>query len=65
MLDKKVKLQLVGLDGNAFSLLGAFRTQARKEKWTQEEIDEVLNEAMSGDYNNLLCVLSDHCEEKE
>lgn len=28
---KYVKLQLWGLDGNAFSLLGAFRSQARKE----------------------------------
>lgn len=27
---KYVKLQLWGLDGNAFSLMGAFRSQARK-----------------------------------
>ncbi len=56
-VDKKVKLTLVGLDGNAFALLGAFRNAAIKEKWTQEEIDFVLWKAKSGDYNNLLSTL--------
>jgi hypothetical protein len=64
MVDKKVKLQLAGLDDNAFSLLGAFQKQARKEKWTKEEIDEVMDESMSGDYNHFLCVLSSHCDEE-
>jgi len=64
MTDKKVKLDLVGLDGNAFSLMGAFQRQARKEKWTQEEIKEVLDKAHSGDYDNLLRVLMEHCEEE-
>jgi len=57
-----VKLELVGLDGNAFVLLAAFKRQATKEKWTQEEISKVLNEARSGDYDHLLCTLADHCE---
>lgn len=55
--DKKVKLRLVGLDGNAFSLMGAFSKQARREKWTTEEIDAVLKECRSGDYNHLLKTL--------
>ena len=59
---KKIKLELVGLDGNAFSLLGAFQKQARKEGWAKEEIDKVLTKAMSGDYNNLVAVLHNHCE---
>lgn len=58
---KKVKLKLVGLDGNAFSLLGAFRARAQKEKWSQDEINQVVEEATSGDYNHLLFVLSEHC----
>lgn len=65
MINKKVNLCLVGLDGNAFSLMGAFSRQARKEKWTSEEINEVLNDATSGDYNHLLGVLASHCEESE
>ena len=58
---KKVKLKLVGLEGNAFSLMRAFQEQAQKEKWTKEEINEVLNKCMSGDYNNLLRTLSEVC----
>lgn len=61
-VDKKVNLQLVGLDGNTFSLMGAFQAQARKEGWTKEEIKIVIDDAMSGDYNHLLATLSDHCE---
>lgn len=60
---KKVKLDLVGLDGNAMFLMGAFQRQARKEGWTKDEIHAVLTECRSGDYNNLLRVLMDHCED--
>ncbi len=55
---KKLKLKLVGRDGNAFALLGYFKEQARKANWSREDIDEVMKEAMSGDYYNLLNVLS-------
>lgn len=64
-MNKKVNLNLVGLDGNAFALLGAFSAQARKEGWSQAEIAEVRKKCMSGDYNNLLCVLMDHCESND
>jgi len=62
-VNKKVKLRLVGLDGNAFALMGAFRKQARKEKWTPDEIQAVLDECMAGDYNHLLRVLMEHTTE--
>lgn len=58
---KKVSLNLIGLDGNAFALMGAFQRQAKKEKWTNDEIDTVLTKAKSGDYNNLVATLADHC----
>jgi hypothetical protein len=60
---KKVKLTLIGLDGNAFALMGAFSQAARRQGWTPEEIKKVLNECMKGDYDHLLNTLSDHCEE--
>lgn len=60
---KKVSLSLVGLDGNAFNLLRTFQCQARKEGWLQTEINEVIEEAMSGDYDHLLQTLIAHCEE--
>ena len=62
MVKKKVKLELVGLDGNAFFLMGMFSRQARKEGWTSEEIELVLDECKKGDYDHLLCTLMDHCE---
>lgn len=58
---KTINLELEGLDGNAFSLMGAFSKQARKEGWTPEEIKTVLDEAQSGDYNNLVSTLMNHC----
>jgi hypothetical protein len=61
-MNKKIKLKLVGLDGNAFSVMGAFSRQARKEGWTAEEIDTVLKEAMSSDYRHLLATIANHCK---
>ena len=63
MTTKKVTLNLVGLDGNAFALIGAFARQARNEGWSGEEINAVTEKASSGDYNNLLCVLMDHTQD--
>lgn len=63
IVEKKVTLELVGLDGNAFSLLGAFMRQAKREKWTEPEIKLVTDEAMSGDYDHLLATLAEHCDD--
>lgn len=63
LVDKTVSLTLVGLNGNAFAVMGAFQQQARREGWTKEEIDLVLNEAKSGDYNHLLVTIMEYCDE--
>ena len=60
---KKVHLNLVGVNGNAFSVLGVFQQRARREGWTKDEISAVINEATSGDYNHLLATIQAHCEE--
>jgi len=60
---KKVKMRLVGLDGNAFSLIGAFRQNAQRQGWNKEEIQVVMKKCMSGNYDNLLRVLMEHTEE--
>ena len=65
IVQKRVNPQLIGLDGNAFSVMGAFQRQARREKWTQKEIDAVLKEAKSSDYNHLLVTIMDYCEAPE
>jgi hypothetical protein len=59
---KKVKMQLVGIDGNAFSVMGNFQQNARRQGWSNEEINEVIDKAMSGDYDNLLATIMDHTE---
>ena len=65
MSDKQpVNLDLCTIDGNAFSLMGAFSRQARREGWDKSEITAVTSDAMSGDYNHLLQVLSANCEER-
>ena len=60
--NKKVKLELAGSNGNAYALMGAFQRQARKEKWTPDEIKAVLDECTSGDYNHLLATLMEVTE---
>ena len=61
----KVKMQLDGLDGNAFALMGAFSRNARRQGWTSDEIDTVLKECRSGDYDHLLCTLMDNIDDDE
>ncbi|MFO0807545.1 MAG: hypothetical protein U0746_02895 [Gemmataceae bacterium] len=56
---QKVQMTLVGIDGNAFSILGAFRRNARNQGWPQDAIDAVTTEAMRADYTHLLSTIMD------
>ena len=58
---KRVNLDLTKIDGNAFALMAAFRAQARRDGWSSDEINSVLLKCMSGDYDNLVCTLSECC----
>lgn len=57
---KKVQMSLEGIDGNAFSILGAFKSKARSQGWKNDQIQRVLNEAMEGDYHHLLSTILSH-----
>ena len=48
---------MVGQDGNAFSLMGNFQKYARKAGWSSEDVDEVIEIAKSGNYDQLLGVI--------
>ena len=50
----EIRVKLVGRDGNAFAIMGACQSAARKAKVSKEEVDKFLEECMSGDYNHLL-----------
>jgi hypothetical protein len=65
IIKKTVNLNLVGVDGNAFVIMGVFRKQARKEGWTEQEINLVMEEAKSSDYNHLLATIENLCEPKD
>jgi hypothetical protein len=54
----KPKIKLTGTDGNAFSILGVARRAAKSAGWTSIQIEDMMKEAMSGDYNNLLATVS-------
>lgn len=47
---------LVGVDGNAFAIMGYVRTAMKKAKMTKEDIDAYTKDATRSDYNNLLVV---------
>ena len=60
-----VEMELVGLDGNAFSLMGAFKREAVRQGVSKDEYNAVINDCMSGDYNHLLTVLLENTVEPE
>lgn len=49
-----VTVQLTGNDGNAFFIMGAVTRTMRRSGCTKEDIDKYREDAMSGDYDNLL-----------
>ncbi len=61
----KVQMQLEGLDGNAFRLLSAFAVNAKRQGWSQQEIEAVKQKAMQGDYDHLLSTLIEYTEPPE
>ena len=54
--DEKPTVKLVGEDGNAFAIMGRVSKALRKAGADKEYVDKYTNEAMSGDYDNLLVV---------
>lgn len=58
---KKLKLKLVGVNNNAYSIMDAFESQARKEGWSEEEISAVIQECRSSNYDHLLRTVAKLC----
>jgi len=54
---EKKDYSLVGQDGNAYSLMFYAKKAMKECGRTNEQIAEVMTNAMSGDYNNLIVVL--------
>lgn len=47
---------LVGVDGNAFSIMGYVRSAMKRAKMTSQDIDAYTKDATSSDYDHLLVV---------
>lgn len=57
---------LVGIDGNAFSIMDYVKKAMKECGFTKERQNEYQSKAMSGDYNNLLALsieMIDKCNE--
>lgn len=50
---------LVGVDGNAFAIMGYTQKAMRKAGFSAEDLDSMRADATSGDYDNLICVCND------
>ncbi|QMT41288.1 hypothetical protein [Neisseria shayeganii] len=59
---RKVKMKLVGLDGNAFVIMGACQRNAKRQGWNDADIETVLEAAKSSNYNHLVSVIMEHSE---
>ena len=53
------KYSLVGVDGNAFSIIG-YTGNALKKEGLRHLVDEMRERAMSGDYYNLIAVCDEY-----
>jgi hypothetical protein len=54
-----MKYDLTKIDSNAFMLLGYTKKAMKECKFPQSEIKKIMDEAMGGDYNNLVATLQD------
>lgn len=57
------KFDLVGVNSNAFSIMGYVRNAMRKSGFSQDEINNYSNECMRGDYDDLLAKSFDMIDE--
>jgi hypothetical protein len=62
MAHTKVRVKLVGEDGNAFSILGRV-SKALKRSGQPEAAKEYLERATTGDYDHLLAVTLEYVDE--
>lgn len=51
-----MKYDLVGVDGNAFAVMGYVLNAMRECKMSKEEQSDYQTKVMSSDYNNLLAI---------
>ena len=64
--EKKVEGTLVGVDGNAFALMSHWSRQARRQGWSSEDIEKVLDVCYESlYYRQLVSTLTTHMTMEE
>ena len=53
----EITVNIVGVDGNAFNILGICTREMRKHHLPKSEIDSFFKEATGGSYDDLLCTV--------
>lgn len=59
----KREYTLIGVDGNAFAIMGYVVRAMKLEHKSKDEIDAYIRDAKSSDYTHLIAVSVDMCEE--
>ena len=66
-MKNKKEYSLIGVDGNAFSIMGYVRKAMKETNFNKKEIEAYTKDATSSDYNHLLTVsinMVDKCNER-
>lgn len=58
-----MRYNLVGVDGNAHAVMAYVAHAMRQEGFSRDMVSEYYHDAMSGDYNHLLCVSMEWLDE--
>ena len=53
----EITVKIVGVNGNAFNILGICTREMKRHNLPKSEIDTFMTEATRGNYDNLLCVV--------
>jgi hypothetical protein len=56
-----MKYDLVGVDGNAFAIMG-YTARALKHEGLRDKVDEMHARAMKGNYDNLIMVCMEYID---
>ena len=60
MPDRIPEIDLTGPDGNAYALMAHANDFAKQFSWDQDQIDAMINDMKSGDYDHLVEVFDKH-----
>jgi hypothetical protein len=64
MMEKRHPYSLIGIDGNAFSIMSYVANAMKQCGYSRDAINMYRTDAISGDYNDLLCLsmqMIDNC----